>query len=143
MKENVRVIGPMVFSPELNFTVAENNNPKIDPAEDKILNVIADCFQKKIDCIADGGRQVGLSEQEIDSVIAPVNKLLEAYIISVDTKANAVATLIESLLTIMLMAPKRLSEFTEDVQMSLQRIAIDEVIGKIENIIERKEKKND
>jgi len=27
--------------------------------------------------------------------------------------------------------------------MSLQRIAIDEVIGKIENIIERKEKKND
>lgn len=112
-----------------------------ETTRNKILCTIIDCFQKKIDCIADGGRQVGLSEQEIDSFIAPVNKLLEAYTASIDTKTHTITILIESVLTIILMTPERLQEFTNDVQESFRKIAIDEVIGRVENMIRKEDKK--
>lgn len=149
MKEDVRVIGPMVFSPfeNINFTTKEKEQIKPEKKEseeiDLAYNLIAECFTKKLEEIAEGGRRSGVAEEEINKMLAPIKKLIEAYIESVNTKAHIIAALTEAVLTVILVIPRRLSEFTEDVQMSLQRIAIDEVIGKIENIIERKEKKND
>lgn len=142
-EENVRVIGPMMFNTEnVNFIESRKKVSKVKIAEDakttrnKILGTIKDCFQNKVDSIAEGGRQVGLSEKEIAGILSPVNKLLEAYAASIDAKTHMITVLIESMLTIILETPNRLSEFTESVQTSFQKIAMDEIIRKIENKME-------
>jgi hypothetical protein len=144
-EENVRVIGPMMFNTEnVNFIESRKKVSKVKIAEDakttrnKILGTIKDCFQNKIDNVAEGGRQVGLTEKEIWEVLAPVSKLLEAYSASTETKAHTITVLIETMLTIILMAPERLQDFAESVQMSFQKIAMDEIIRKVENIKEEK-----
>jgi hypothetical protein len=144
-EENVRVIGPLMFDPyDTNFIEDTNKISRTkmtensETLENKILNKITDCFQNRVDSLAEGGRQVGLSEKEIAEILSPVNKLLEAYTASIDIKAHMIVVLIESMLTIILATPNRLSEFTESVQNSFQKIAMEEITKKIENIKEEK-----
>ena len=144
-EENVRVIGPLMFDPyDTNFIEDANKISRTkmtensETLENKILNKITDCFQNRVDSLAEGGRQVGLSEKEIAEILSPVNKLLEAYTASIDIKAHMIVVLIESMLTIILATPNRLSEFTESVQNSFQKIAMEEITKKIENIKEEK-----
>lgn len=145
MKENVKVIGPMVFSPfeNINFTTEEKEQIKPEKKEPEELDVayslIAEFFTKKLEEIAEGGRRSGIAEEEVNKMLAPIKKLIEAYIESVNTKAHTIAALTEAVLTVILVIPRRLNEFTNIVQNSFHTIAAEEVMKKIETIIKKKE----
>jgi len=100
-------------------------------------------LQKKLENIAEGGRQSGVAEDEVNKMLTPIKKLIEAYIASVDTKAHIIAAITEAVLTVILVIPRRLNEFTNIVQDSFHTIAAEEVMKKIETIIEKKGGKND
>lgn len=123
-REEIKIIGPMTFNPfteSINLkTKGENKNTdKKILDEEAILNqekYIIEIFDKKLKSIIDDGIKFGELEENVLRLTDPVKKILEAYKESCNAKTHAITTLLEEMLTILLVVPHRLKEFTGETE---------------------------